>query len=161
MVLALGACDKEGTEDDLAIEPALAPSGTDAAAAPAAQAPATSDAPAAASVARPTEVAADAITVGTALQGGKVVQSSQTPITTADTVYASAAVGGKPAGTEITVYWSYQDGMSHKMETKRLAAGAQDVQFSFAQADGMKAGKYNVQIDADMTPIGIVDFQVR
>jgi len=156
LVLALPACDKEGSEENLtAAEPVLAP------AAPSAADAQPTSSPGVQNIVRPTEVAADAVTVGKSLQGDKVVKSADAQFTLADTVYASAAVAGKPAGTEMTVYWSYQDGMSHKMETKKLAAGAQDVQFSFARSDGMKTGKYNVQIDANMTPIGIFEFKVK
>lgn len=109
----------------------------------------------------PVEVAADAIAVGTKLQGDVVVRPASNRFATSDTVYASAPVRGKPAGAEAKVYWTYQDGTAHKEEIKKLTGSEQHIAFSFAKADGMKPGKYNVEIDVNMVPIGIVDFEIR
>lgn len=107
------------------------------------------------------EVSDKAVTVGTSLANDRAVKSAQAQFTTSDTVYASASVRGKP-GASVTVYWTYQDGTTHKEETRELkSGGTQPVAFSFAQGDGMIPGKYNVQIDEDMIPVGIADFVVK
>ena len=153
LALTLSACGKEGTED---VAEETAPV---AAKAPAVLEPPPSPMP---EKNIPVEVAADAITVGTSLQGDTVLKSASTQFTTGDTVYASALVRGKPAGADVVAFWTYQDGTTHKMETRKLASGGQQtVWFSFAKADGMKPGKYNVEIDVNMTPVGIVDFQIK
>ena len=98
--------------------------------------------------------------MGNALQGDVAAKSASAQFTTSDTVYASASVLGKPAGADASVYWTYQDGTAHKQETKKLT-GQPSVWFSFSKADGMKPGKYNVEIDVNMTPVGIADFQIK
>ncbi len=109
----------------------------------------------------PVEVSGDAVTVGTSLANGQAVKSTGSQFTVADTVYASASVRGKP-GASVTAYWTYQDGTSHKEETVQLkSGGAQPVAFSFKKGDGMVPGKYNVQIDVDMVPVGIADFVIK
>lgn len=109
----------------------------------------------------PAEVSAAAVTVGTALANGRAVKSDRAQFATSDTVYASASVQAKP-GADVSVYWTYQDGTTHKEETQKLkSGGGQPVTFSFGQADGMKPGKYNVEIDLDMTPVGIAEFVIR
>ncbi|MEO7251193.1 MAG: hypothetical protein ABIW30_01145 [Arenimonas sp.] len=159
LTLFVSACDKEGSEDEVS---KAAPS-TEAAqpATPSAQKPAIQESPIP-SVVQPVTVAADAVTVGTALQGDRVVKAARAQFTLADTVYASASVRGKPPGAEVMVYWTYvKDGNSLKQETRKLAGGEQTIWFSFAKADGMKPGKYNVEIDVNMVPVGITDFQIN
>lgn len=154
LALVLSACGKEGAEDSAE---RAAPSE----AAPAATAePAIPVEPGADDIV-PVTVAADAVTVGNALQGDKVIKAAAPLFTTGDTVYAGASVKGKPAGAEVAVYWTFEDGRTHKELRRPLAAGEQYVQFSFAAADGMKPGKYNAQIDVNMVPIGIADFVIR
>ncbi len=109
----------------------------------------------------PVEVSDNAVTVGTSVANDRAVKSAQAQFTTSDTVYASANIRGKP-GLSVTVYWTYQDGTTHKEETRELkSGGTQPVTFSFEKGDGMVPGKYNVQIDEDMTPVGITDFVIK
>ncbi|MGI8559860.1 MAG: hypothetical protein ACR2J7_00155 [Luteimonas sp.] len=154
LVFALSACN-EGAED--AREAAAVPAeASQAAIADPVAAPAVAPAGAAA-----TEVPADAVSVGTTLAGDGVVKAERAEFTTSDTVYSSASVSGKP-GAVISVYWTYQDGNTHKEETAELASGGrQTTRFAFSKADGMVPGKYNVQIDVDMVPVGIADFAVK
>lgn len=153
ITLLLASCAKEGA-DDTATPPAATPS---AAVQPAAPTLPVEPLPTAV---QPTTVSADAVTIGTALQGEKVVKSASPQFSTSDTVLAGASVKGKPAGAEVAVYWTYEDGRTHKEERRKLA-GEQYVSFSFAKIDGMKPGKYNAQIDVDMVPVGITDFVVK
>lgn len=152
--LALSACSKEGDEDSAERVPP-----TEATPAAVAE-PAIPVKPGPEDIV-PVTVAADAVTVGNSLEGDKVVKAASPQFTTSDTVYAGASVRGKPAGAEVAVYWTYEDGLTHKEERRPLAAGEQYVKFSFAKADGMKPGKYNAQIDINMVPIGITDFVVK
>ena len=151
--LLLAACGKEGADD--AVTP---PAGTPSAAVQPTPPPLPVDPPATA--VQPTTVSADAVTIGTKLQGDMVVKSASPQFSTSDTVLAGASVKGKPAGAEVAVYWTYEDGRTHKEERRKLA-GEQYVSFSFGKIDGMKAGKYNAQIDVDMVPVGITDFVVK
>lgn len=111
----------------------------------------------------PVEVRADAIAAGHVLgANGAVAEGKPGAIYgTGDTIHASAPTRGQKPGADVSVYWTYQDGRTHKEEMKTLGAGEQYVNFSFAKADGMRPGKYNVQIDFDFKPVGIVDFQVK
>ena len=109
----------------------------------------------------PVEVRADAIAAGHVLGPNGAVSEAKSVYAIGDTVYASMPIRGQKAGSEIGVYWTYQDGTTHKEETKPLPPGAQFVNFAFSKSDGMRAGNYNVQIDVDFKPIGIVDFKVK
>lgn len=154
LVLALAACGREGSDDETQEATAKVPT------APVAPAAIPPPAPVMPKAQIPTTVAADAVTVGNAMQGDVAVKSVAAQFSTGDTVYASASVRGKPAGADASVYWTYQDGNAHKQETKKLS-GQQTIWFSFTKADGMKPGKYNVEIDVDMKPVGIADFQIK
>ena len=66
---------------------------------------------------------------------------------------------GHAPGAKGYVYWTYQDGRTHKEEAKPVAG--EFLSFQFSQADGMKPGKYNVEIDINDKPVGIVDFTVQ
>jgi len=78
-----------------------------------------------------------------------------------DTLHASAPVSGRPAGTEVKIYWTYQDGTSHKEETKKVESGMKFLTFDFSRANGMKAGGYMVQLDVGGVPAGILDIKVK
>ena len=156
VALLVAACSKEGAEDATVPTSATAtqqvPEAPPEPALPAEPGP---------DALLPTAVATDAVTVGSALQGDKVVKAASPQFTVADTVHAGSSVKGRPAGAEVAVYWTYEDGRTHKEERRPLAQGEQYVSFSFAKADGMKPGKYNAQIDVNMVPIGITDFVVK
>ena len=109
----------------------------------------------------PVEVSGDEIAVGSTLGGDGSVSAAKPVYTTGDTVYASMPLEGVPADATLSVYWTYQDGNAHKEEMKDVPAGAQHVNFAFSAADGMKPGNYNVQIDVNFEPVGIVDFRVQ
>lgn len=109
----------------------------------------------------PAEVRADAIAAGSALGDNGAVSAAKASYGIGDIVYASAPTRGHAVGTEASVYWTYQDGTTHKEESKPIPSGADYINFQFSKADGMKPGKYNVQIDVDFTPVGIVDFKVN
>lgn len=104
----------------------------------------------------PVTVSADAVKVGSSLGPDQAASAPKPSYSLADTVYASARTSGR--GTAY-VYWTYEDGISHKDEQKPVSGNI--VSFEFNQADGMKPGKYNVEIGVDDKPIGIVDFVVR
>ncbi len=156
LTLALSACN-EGADDRLDDQ---APAATTSEEQQAPQGPALPAEPGPDSV-LPSEVSDSAVTVGTSLANDRAVKAAQAQFTTSDTVYASASVQGKP-GASVSVYWTYQDGRTHKEETRELASGGTQVAtFSFASGDGMVPGKYNVQIDVDMIPVGIADFIIK
>lgn len=107
----------------------------------------------------PVTVSADAVKVGSSQNPDQSAASPKQSYGTADTVYASARTGGYPVGAKAYVYWTYEDGLTHKEEEKAVSGDV--VSFRFSQADGMKPGKYNVEIDINDKPVGIVDFVVR
>lgn len=152
LVAMLAACSRGTDPDADVLGSGKTPPATGA---PASAAPPPAKAP---EVVMPVEVSNDAITLGTATNGNRVVKATRTSFTLSDTVYAGIA-GGRPPGTEAKVYWTYQDGLSHKEETRALASDG--AVFAFDRASGLKAGRYNVQVDVSGTPIGIVEFEVR
>ena len=104
-------------------------------------------------------VRADAIAVGNVIGPNQAVTAGKRTYATGDTVYASMPTRGQPAGATAQVYWTYQDGLTHKEESKPVTG--EYLNFQFSQADGMKPGKYNVEIDVNDKPVGIVDFTVQ
>lgn len=109
----------------------------------------------------PSIVSADAVAVGKAVGPNGAVSAAKAVYSIDDTVHASIPTGGHAAGSEALIYWTFQDGSSHKEERKRIEAGAEYVNFAFSRADGMKTGKYSVQVDVAEKPVGIVDFSVQ
>lgn len=106
----------------------------------------------------PTEVAADGVVVGASAAASGQATGAKPVYATGDTVHASAATKG--TASKYDVYWTFQDGQTHKMESKSGASG-EHVGFTFASSDGMVPGNYNVQIDADGIPVGIAEFRVE
>lgn len=127
---------------------------------PAGPASATSAA-APAQVVMPVTVSADAVTVGKAVGPDGGVTTSMAKYSVNDTVYASIPTSGRAPLSDVSVYWSYQDGTSHKQERKQIPSGEKYVNFSFAKADGLRPGKYTVQVDVGDVPVGIMDFSVQ
>ncbi|HET7656029.1 MAG TPA: hypothetical protein VFK18_03430 [Luteimonas sp.] len=107
---------------------------------------------------QPVAVSADAVAVGSAAAADGRAIAAKAEYTLADTIHASAATAGK-AGASAHVYWTYEDGNAIKEEEKPVNGDV--VAFSLSAADGMKPGKYNVQIDLDGVPVGITDFVVK
>lgn len=105
----------------------------------------------------PVAVAADAVKVGTALDATGAASGAKPAYSTSDTVYASLSAKGRTGTAK--VYWTASNGLSAKEEEKALSG--ENVNFQFSRAEGMKAGKYNVEIDVDGVPAGIVDFTVQ
>jgi nucleoid-associated protein YgaU len=129
-----------------------------AAQAPAANAPAPAPAqPVDAAPIQPVAVAADAVQVGTALDASGAATGAKPAYAAADTLYASLPTKGR-AGTA-KVYWTGANGLSVKEEEKAMSGAY--VNFQFSRADGMTPGKYNVEIDVDGVPAGIVDVTVQ
>lgn len=153
--LALAACSGEDPDADVMNDGAAAKS--DAATTPTSPAPAAPVNPEP-EIIKPVTISNDAITIGKSVQDGHVVKAQRAQFSLADTVHAGVA-GGHPAGAEARVYWTYQDGLSHKEETKPLTA--EGAVFTFSRSEGMKPGRYSVQVDVGPTPIGLVDFEVK
>lgn len=107
----------------------------------------------------PVSVSADAVVIGTTLGPDDMATGAKPSYTVNDTIYASARTPANSKGAPTRVYWTYQDGNTHKEEERASSGGV--VNFRFTPADGMKPGKYNVEIDVNDVPIGIVDFVVR
>ena len=148
---SLAACEEK-------IDAPVADTGTpaaDAANAGAAAAPAPS--PIDSAPVEPVAVAADAVRVGTALDAAGAASGAKPAYSTGDTVYASLSAKGRTGTAK--VYWTGANGLSAKEEEKALSG--ENVNFQFSRVDGMKAGKYNVEIDVDGVPAGIVDFTVQ
>lgn len=108
----------------------------------------------------PTEVGADAVMVGASQDASGRAAGAKPVYTQADTVHASATASGAQSGAKFDVYWTFQDGQTHKMESKSGVSG-DHVTFQFAAPDGMVTGTYNVQIDANGIPLGISEFRVE
>ena len=160
-VLLLAACNRHPPEFDVPTEqePAAAEAAT---AADTTTGATTGTAPAAARDAGEVgqvTVPADAVAVGSALGQDGRAAAPKSAYTLADTIHATASVGAAGPGSTAHVYWTFENGMTVKEEDKP-ATGA-IVSFSLSAADGMKPGRYNVQIDLDGVPVGIADFVVQ
>ena len=108
----------------------------------------------------PVEVKADAIAVGSALGPNQAITAPKPMYSTSDTIYVSMPTKGQPAGGKAHVYWTAaQTGLSVKEEDKPLSGDF--INFQISSADGLKPGSYNVEIDVNDKPVGIVDFKVQ
>lgn len=108
----------------------------------------------------PAEVGADAVRVGSVLDTQGAATEPKPVYALTDTIHASVPTQGASQGGTLTVYWTFEDGLTHKEETVDVPT-SEHASFSFSQADGMQAGLYNVQIDAGFEPIGISEFRVE
>ena len=148
---ALAACEEK-------IDAPVADTGAAATDADAISTPATPPpAPVDSAPVEPVSVAADAVRVGTALDAAGAASGAKPAYSTSDTLHASLSAKGRTGTAK--VYWTASNGLSAKEEEKALSGD--NVSFQFSRADGMKAGKYNVEIDVDGVPAGIVDFTVQ
>lgn len=108
----------------------------------------------------PVTVAANAFPIGSVLSPEGAATTPKATYSVNDTLYASIPAGKFPSGATARIYWTYaKDGTSHKEEEKEVGSGP--VNFQFSKADGLKAGEYNVEIDINDRPIGIVDVVVN
>lgn len=153
LALGLGACKK-----DEAVAPTQT-SESDAQQAAATDTPPPPPVEPPADAVIPVNVAADAFTIGSTLGGNNQATAPKTVYAVGDTVYASLPARRYRNGSKANVYWTYEDGLSQKDETKEISG--EFVTFKFSKADGMKPGKYNVEIGVDDKPVGIVDFVVQ
>ncbi|SJZ90261.1 hypothetical protein [Novilysobacter spongiicola] len=101
------------------------------------------------------------VIIGNSLAPDGAAMSGQNSFSTGDSVYVSAPLDGVPPGANVSVYWTYEDGNSHKEETVQAPAGEEYIVFEFSEADGMQPGTYNAQIDVNMQPVGIAEFRVE
>lgn len=108
----------------------------------------------------PTEVRADAIAIGADRDASGAATNAKPRYTTSDTVYASVPTQGIAAGAKLDAYWTYENGQTHKMDSQTAPSNG-NATFMFSPADGLRAGNYNVQIDANGIPLGIVEFRVE
>ena len=150
MIVALAACDQRPPEATETVPGAAAEAGAEAGApAVGAMPPQPVSAPAVESVV----VASDSVVVGSAVGPDGAASAPKPFYGLDDTIHASARANG-----EAKVYWTYQDGSSHKEEVKP-ANGI--VTFDFDRSQGMRPGNYTVEIDIDGVPVGITDFVVK
>lgn len=156
LLLALSACQPKGPSEDAAAETAATEQPEELAPG---EPPAPPVEPPADAVV-PVTVAANAFPVGSAAGPDGAATAAKPAYSLNDTLYASLPAGRFPAGGIARVYWTYaKDGMSHKEEEKTIGSGP--VLFQFSKADGLRAGEYNVQIDVNDRPVGIVDMVVQ
>lgn len=154
LLFALSACQPKAPADD----DATATTQQDEALAPGQPATPPMEPPADAVL--PVTVAANAFPVGSAAGADGAATAAKPAYSVNDTLYASLPAGKFPAGGTARVYWTYaKDGTSHKEEEKKIGSGP--VLFQFSKADGLQAGEYNVQIDVNDRPVGIVDMIVQ
>lgn len=109
----------------------------------------------------PNTVRADALKVGPSLGPDGAAVPASAPFGMADTVHVSFPTRGLVPSAPVIVYWTYQDGRTHHIERSTLPASGEQAVYRFAQAQGMKPGQYNVEVQVNNRPIGISDFVVR
>lgn len=107
------------------------------------------------------EAAPNEVAVGSALGDNGAVQAPKRSYAVSDTVHASVPTAGHAPGDTVTVYWTHEDGGVDKDESRPIGTGSSYASFSFSSADGMRAGDYNVQVDVNDVPVGLVDFTVE
>ena len=154
-VILLNAC---GGSEPAKTEPAAVSEAASNARAPMNRpAPLESDAPTTPAV----EISDGPISLGTAVEADGSVTAQVRTFDSSDVVHASMPLDGVSGDSPISVYWTAQDGDTLKEEMVDVPAGKDHVTFHFSSEDGMKAGKYSVQMDVNFRPVGLVDFEVR
>ena len=168
LMLGLAACRQGGLdpEDAALLEQGDAttqatPGQSAVAAAPVAAPSSASSAPAEVPTVAATTLGNDVVMVGSELSAEGKAAAAKPVYALGDTVHASVAVAGRPAGKTVTIYWFDSSGSSVKMESKEIKPGDGFVNFSLGKADGMKAGKFSAQVDIDDVPAGMADFSVQ
>lgn len=106
-----------------------------------------------------TDVSADAVRVGVALDAQGMASTPKSSYSLSDTIHASVSTRGISPDATLSVNWTFEDGRTHKEESAPVPTG-DHASFRFSKADGMQPGVYNVQVDADMRPLGIKEFRV-
>lgn len=109
----------------------------------------------------PVLVSGDALKIGVDSNPDGSAKDSKHVYSTTDVLHASFPVAGRTIGTQVKIYWSYQNGLSHKEEIKKVEPNMAFASFEFSKKDGLTSGKYMVQIDVNDTPAGIVDIVVK
>ena len=120
--------------------------------------------PQASAVATPAHAAipaADEVTVGKAVGPDGAVTTAVDTYSPGDTVHASIPTITYAAGSDVAVYWTFQDGRSLMEEHKHIQAGEKYVSFNLSHPNGLPLGKYTVRLDVDNKPVEVVDFSVK
>lgn len=108
----------------------------------------------------PVEIKTDAIAVGSALGPNQAATTTKPVYSPSDTIYVSMPTKGQPPGANAHVYWTAaKTGLSVKEEDRKVSGDY--INFQISKADGLKPGNYNVEIDVNDKPVGIVDFKVQ
>ena len=94
--------------------------------------------------------------VGAAIDDQGDIMEPKVVFSPNETVYLSMDAKGRRPGDRVRVYWFHQDGISRREEEKQVEGPF--VAFDYAPTE---TGKFNVEIDVNEKPIGLVDFEVK
>jgi hypothetical protein len=102
------------------------------------------------------------VQLGSGLGPDRRVSAPTTTFTPSDTIYASVASEGTAPGVTLTARWTYEDGQVVSESSQRIAPrGEAATEFHIARPSGWPAGRYQVQILADGSPVSSREFEVR
>lgn len=105
--------------------------------------------------------ATDEVMVGKAVGPDGAVTTAVAMYSPGDTVHASIPTSTYAAGSDVAVYWNFQDGSSVMEEHRPIQPGERYVTFNLSNPNGLRPGKYTVRMDVDKKPVEVVDFFVK
>ena len=88
--------------------------------------------------------------------------AAKTTFAPTDTIYVSVLTDQPPAGAELSVRWTFEDGQLVSEGREQLtSSGDTATEFHIAKPDGFPAGRYKVEIALNGKPAGTREFEVR
>lgn len=144
--LALAACGKKEEAPAPVVAPAPAP------------APVVETAPPPA----PEGISFAALTLGNAVGADQKVVTAMENFASTDTIYAAVDTTGVSSNAAIVARWNFGDGQLVDESSQSIATtGPATTTFHIAKPDGWPAGKYEVTITIDGTPVANKSFGVE
>jgi predicted small lipoprotein YifL len=102
------------------------------------------------------------LTLGNAVSADQTIATPMEQFAPTDTIYAAVATTGAAPNAAIVARWTFGDGQLVDESSQSIApAGPATTTFHVSKPDGWPAGKYEVQITIDGTPVANKSFGVQ
>jgi hypothetical protein len=107
-------------------------------------------------------VSVTAVELGRSVGGDKRIVDATQEFKPNDTIYASVLTTGSAPGTVVKARWTFQDGQVVNESEETIAATADAAtEFHISKPDGWPAGKYQVEILLNGSPVQTKQFEVK
>ncbi|NOT35245.1 MAG: hypothetical protein HOP12_13965 [Candidatus Eisenbacteria bacterium] len=110
----------------------------------------------------PAPFSVTSVSLGKAIRPDMSVDSAVVEFGARDTIYASVASDGSSSGVTLTAKWTFEDGSVVNESSQTIApTGPAVTVFHVAMPKPWPKGKYHVDVWADSTSAGGVDYAVK